>query len=66
MKIVAGATYKVKKDSSMSRQGMPDYIVTMRKAGKTQKELPIHKIHSRSMFGRITPAQFDGHPTIGH
>lgn len=47
---------QIRKDSSMCRQGIPDYIVTMRKPGENPNESDIHMNHFRSMCGRTMQA----------
>ena len=42
---------QIKKDSAMSRQGIPDYVVTMRKPGKNEKPIthePMRSIKARA------------------
>ena len=47
---------QIRKDSAMSRQGLPDYVVTFRKPGENPEPIPpTTMILSRWMFGRNTP-----------
>lgn len=49
---------QIRKDSTMNRQGIPDYIITLRKPGENPSEYHIHTNHSRLMCGRIMQVQF--------
>ena len=49
---------QIRKDSTMNRQGIPDYIITLRKPGENQNEYHIHMNHFRLTCGRIMQALF--------
>lgn len=46
---------QIRKDSAMSRQGLPDYVVTFRKPGENPEPIPTTMILSRWTFGRNMP-----------
>lgn len=45
---------QIKKDSSMSRQGLPDYVITVRKPGDNPERVNIQMNHFLLMYGKIT------------
>lgn len=49
---------QIKKDSAMSRQGIPDYLVTMRKPGENEKPVSGEFTH---YVGDNPPPSFKGH-----
>lgn len=46
---------QIRKDSAMSRQGLPDYVVTFRKPGENPEPIPTTMNLFPWMFGRNTP-----------
>jgi hypothetical protein len=54
------------KDSTMSRQGIPDYLVTLRKPGQPGAREPHRPRAARVGVAELRLAGLDGHQPIGH